>query len=148
MESASTANRSAAYARLALAAALPITGLSLAYLASVAINVGVPHIGWFDRAWFGGTIVLPLMLASPGLAGMARFMVPTRQQAYAVIAVVSLSVAVFATYRIALDVYQVGCEPITSRVQAVPPSLEGSASPPASPSVWRRWARDGRRCDS
>jgi hypothetical protein len=116
--------RPAAYGKVAAAAALPLAALALAYLASVAIDVGVLHIGWFDRAWFGWTVVMPLLLAAPGLAGLARFIVGGgAQQARLIIAVVSLFLAVFATYRLTVTLYQIGCEVVTDRIQAVPVSL-------------------------
>jgi hypothetical protein len=117
------ADRPAAYGRVAAAAALPLAALALAYLASVAIDVGVPHIGWFDRAWFGWTVVMPLLLAAPGLAGLARFIGGGAQQARLVIAGVSLFVAAFAAYRLTVTLYQIGCEVVTDRIQAVPVSL-------------------------
>jgi hypothetical protein len=66
---------------------------------------------------------MPLLLAAPGLAGMARFSVGGERQARLVIAVVSLFVAVFATYRLTVTLYQIGCQVVTDRIQAVPVSL-------------------------
>jgi hypothetical protein len=112
-----------AHGRVAAAAALPLASLALAYLASVAIDVGVLHVGWFDRAWFGWTVVMPLLLAAPGLAGLARIVGGGAQHSRLVIAVVSLFVAAFATYRLTSTLYQIGCQVVTDRIQAVPVSL-------------------------
>ena len=120
---AHTAGRPGGYATMAFAAALPLLALGLAYLASVAIDVGVLHIGWFDRAWFGWTVVMPLLLAAPGLAGLARFVVGSARQAYAVIMMVSLFVAVFAAYRLAVTLHQIGCQVVTEWTEAMPVSL-------------------------
>lgn len=117
------AARPAAFGRVAAAAAIPLGALALAYLAAVAIDVGVPHIGWFDRAWFGWTVVMPLLLAAPGLAGLARSHGGGAQQARLVIGVVSLFVAAFATYRLTVTLHQIGCQVVTDRIQAVPVSL-------------------------
>jgi len=121
--SAQISGRSAGHAKIAMAAALPFGALAVAYLASVAIDVGVLHIGWFDRAWFGWTVVMPLLLAAPGLAGLARFVAGSPRQANAVIAVLSLFVAVFAAYRLIVTMHQIGCQLVTDWIQAVPVSL-------------------------
>lgn len=111
------------YAKVALAAALPLGALALAYLVSVAIDVGVLQIGWFDRAWFGWTVVMPLLLAAPGLAGLARFVAGSLRQANAVVVVVSLFVAVFAAYRLTATLHQIGCQLVTDWIEAVPVSV-------------------------
>jgi hypothetical protein len=121
--SAQISGSPAGYTKIAVAAALPFGALVLAYLASVAIDVGVLHIGWFDRAWFGWTVVMPLLLAAPGLAGLARFVAGSPRQANAVVVVVSLFVAVFAAYRLIVTMHQIGCQPVTDWIQAVPVSL-------------------------
>jgi len=107
-------------AKVALAAALPFLALGLAYLASVAISASVVRVGWFDRAWFGWTVVVPLLLAAPGLAGMASFVIGNAPLAKGVIWVVSLFVAIFTTYRLGVTLHQIGCQVLTDQLQAVP----------------------------
>lgn len=107
---------------MAIAGALPLVALSLAYLASVAID-GVRYVGPFDRAVLGWTIVVPLLLLAPGLAALAPRITRSRQRGRLVIGAVSVLVTAFTTYRLLLAITQIGCEPVAGPLQALPQSL-------------------------
>lgn len=115
-------DRPSSRTRLAIAAGLPLTAVSLAYLASVAIDA-VGYVGPFDRAVLGWTIVVPLLLAAPGLAALAPSITGSRRHGRLVIGAAGVFVAVFATYRLLLTITQVGCEPVTEPLQALPQAL-------------------------
>ena len=104
----------------AVGSSAPIFMLGLAYLTSVAFNAAI-QIGPLDRAKLGWMITMPLMLLAPGLGALGlRFAERRSQAVWLAVAIAAAFALVVTSWRLAVGTTQIGCEPITHWIQALP----------------------------
>lgn len=136
-------DRQIALIGLLLGPALLIAGLAIGM--EPAVIEGLVPI---ERAWVQGAIAVPMLLLAPAALSLAWTETRAARIGAWLAAAIAIVIALGVVSWVAMNVSQIGCQPVTNQMQAVPVgSIWGGVAALGfllAVGAGRRYARDGR----